>query len=256
MERIPFYKKFIISIAKIDQYPKLVKEGLGRAFLYLLLFTLIFGTIQGFLVGSEVYQGMKVLVDEFEKGVPDFFLIDGKLRIDEEMPIVLEETPDALYIIDLNGEVDPEILDDYLTGALILEDRVIFKKSTFETTVYDFQDFQGLELSKEDVSNFLPLLKSLGPIVGVLTFIVFFVGKAISGLFLSLVGLIIAAIKKTKLSFGALYSIGIYSLTLTAIFDVLFPQIFKANFPWFFYYLIAIVYVWLAISMQSKQIEE
>jgi hypothetical protein len=146
----------------------------------------------------------------------------------------------------VSGNTTPDVLDDYNSGLLILEDRAVNKENSIETTVFSFSDIT-FDLNKEMIVQWLPLLEWIGIIVGIFVFIFFFVGKMISALIVSVIGLLLSSIQKAGTSFGELYIIAIYALTLPSIFNVLSAFI-GFNFPWYLYYGVTLVYVWLAIK--------
>lgn len=252
-KKIPFFKKLYYSIVNFKSYPNMVREGVGKAFLYLLLFTLIFGTISGFIVGKNVTSGINMFISQLDENTPDFRLANGHLEVEGNMPIVLEELPNnqALYIIDTTGQTQADILDNYQTGMLILEDRAIVKQNPVQTSVYDFKEFVGADLTKDDLMNMMPFFKSFGLIFGFLTFLFFYLVKMFHALLLAVIGLLIAAIQSKNLSFGKQYSLGIYVLTLPVLLDIII-SLFGYNFPWYLFYLVGLIYMWFAIREFDK----
>ncbi len=249
-EKVSFFSKLFYSIAKFDQYPRMIKEGVGKAFLYLFLFSLIFGTISGVIVGYQTNQGLQAFVGEIEQGLPDFTLTNGELHVEGEMPIVLEED-DTLMIIDTTGLTSPSILDDYPTGLLVFKDSVIYKKSVFETRQYRFSDFGDVTLTKADILTYLPLLKWIGVIFGIFVFLFFYIAKIINAFILTILSFILSAIQKAKISFAQMYSMSIYALTLPILIDVLL-KLFNLNLRWYLYYGIAFVFMWMAIRAMNR----
>lgn len=247
-EKIPFFKKMFYSITKFEYYPSIVKEGLGRAFLYLVIISLIFGLIEGISIGYTINKGVASFTEEVEKGLPDFTLENGQLEVQGKMPMVLDENDESIFIIDVSGQTTPDILDNYNEGILILKDKVIQKRNFVETRVYRFGDYKDFTITKDKIMGWLPILKGIGIIIGILTFLFFIIRKMFSALILAVIGLIISSIQKVKLSFGQLYSIGIYVLTLPIILDT-FISLSTINFPWYLYYGLAIIYMWLSIKM-------
>ncbi len=250
MERVSFFKKLYYSFTKFDKYPRMIKEGTGRAFIYLLLFSLIFGSISGIITATKLNNGINTFISKVETELPDFTLSNGVLHVEGKMPIILNEENEDLFIIDTSGVTTPDILVNEPAGILVLKDEVIVKQNAFQIQTYRFSDI-GLDLNKDVVLQWLPILKWLGVIVGALVLIFFMIGKLFSALILSLIGLIISAVRSLRLTFGNLYSIAIYSLTLPVILHILLA-IFDINLRWYLYYGIAIIIAILAINNIKK----
>ena len=58
-----FFKKIWYSINKIEKYPELSAEGLGRAIIYLMTLVLIIGVIYG-MYFLATYWGSKNIIKE------------------------------------------------------------------------------------------------------------------------------------------------------------------------------------------------
>jgi hypothetical protein len=241
-----FFEKLFSSVATPKMYPRMVTEGVGKAFLYLFLFSLIFGTISAVITWYEVNKGVNGFSDLVKADLPEFTLSDGELHVEGDMPIVLEETSTSIAIIDVSGNTTRGILDNYETGLLVLKDRMITKENNLETTEINFSTIT-FDLTKDMIVTWLPLLQWLSVIAAVVVFIFFFIGKMVSALLVSVLGLIFSAIQKAESRFGQLYSISIYALTLPSILKV-FSSLVAISLPWYIYYAIVLVYVWLALK--------
>jgi hypothetical protein len=251
---MPFFKKFYNSVVNINMYPKMVKEGTGKAFLYLFLFTLIFGTISGLMTGYNVNQAVGHFSETVKNELPEFTLENGTLDVQGDMPMILDETEKSVFAIDTSGELDESFLESYETGVLVLKHRAINKQNPLQVQEYQFGNF-NITLTKSDVVNWLPYLNWAGVIAGIFIFVFFFIGKMASALFVALIGLIASAVYKAKMSFGQLYSTSIYALTVPILLDLVFKG-FHTSLPFYVYYIIAIVYVVVAVEKMKKPVGE
>lgn len=252
---IGFFKKLANSVININLYPQMLRQGFGKAVLYLFLFSLIFGTLNSVILGFQLNRDIGNLVTQIKDDIPEFTFKNGELDVNEPMPITYTEPDNTIIIIDTTGGTEPDILDEYESATLVLRDKIINKKNPVETRVFSFQDFKGMSFNKNDVVNLLPYLKWFSVIAGILMWLAFFIGKFFSALLLSIISLIISKIRKTKLSFGQLYSLGIYSLTLPVLIDILL-NLFYLDLPNLIYYMIAIIYSWLVINRVKRQAKE
>ncbi|WP_085523706.1 DUF1189 domain-containing protein [Tuberibacillus sp. Marseille-P3662] len=247
-----FIKKLHYSITNVHKYPNMTALGTGKAFLYLFLFSLIFGTIYSVVLGFHVNQSVSRFADHIKNDIPEFRLENGTMHVEADMPMVIDKTANSAFVIDTSGKLDPSYLDQYQTGILILKHQVINKQNGMQTQVYQFSDF-GITFTKSDIVNVLPYLNWVGWIVGILAWVVFFAGKIVSALIVALIGLIARSTYKANMSFGRLYSTAIYALTLPILFDLAIKA-FGINLNIFVYYLIAIGYMVLAVR-STKRLE-
>lgn len=247
-----FFQKLINSITKPSEYPKMVEQGIGKAIVYLVLFSLLFGTLNSIIIGFQLHKDIGVLISGLNKHIPQFTFEDGELDVKEPMPIIYEIPDSGVLIIDTTGETTPKVLTEYPMATLILKDRLINKSSELETHEYYFSDFQGVSFDRQDVIEFLPYIKWFSVIAGIFIWFAFILGKFISSLLLTLLNLIISSIRKGNLSFSKLYSLSIYSLTLPVLLDLVL-QLFNVDLPNLIYYIIALIYGWLAIGSITKR---
>lgn len=238
----------------IRRYPDMIAQGVGRAFLYLFLFTLLFGTLNSVIIGYQLNRSIGNFTTDLSNNMPDFTFQNGELDVKGKMPIILRGSKDEVTIIDTTGKTTEDALNQYESAMLILKDRMIVKRNSAETRIISFNEFQDVAFTKQDVVNFLPHLKWLAPIIAVVAWIAFFIGKMVSALFLAIINSIISSIRKIRLSFGRLYSLSIYSLSLPMILDIIF-KLFHLKLSGFIYFVIALVYAWLAMGYMKKEAE-
>lgn len=249
-----FFKKLSYSITDIRRYPDMMLQGVGKAFAYLLLFTLLFGTLNSIAVSYQVKQSIGKFTADLKNNLPDFTFENGELNVKEKMPIVIDGSKNDVVIIDTTGKTEEDVLHPYESGMLILKDRLIAKRNTTETRIISFSDFKELSFTRKDVIDFLPYLTWIAPLIGILAWVGFFIGKMLSALFLTIINLIVSNIRKANLRFSQLYSLSMYSLSLPILLDIIF-KLFHSNLINVVYYLIALVYGWLVIGYVKKQAE-
>jgi hypothetical protein len=251
-EKIGFFSQVAGSIARIETYRYFFKRTTGKAILYLLLLSLIFGTAGALRVMYEVNTGISQFISYFQFEVPEFSLENGELKVEADMPMIISQTQEHLFMIDTTGNTDERVLEPYPNGLLITKHEFI-QKENYGMRKQSFQALQGIVLTKSDVVGFFPYLRFINIFVVIFGFIFHFIGKLISALWVAIAGVIISSSVKYKLPFGTHYKLSIYALTLPIILKAMF-RILGVAVPFFgwIYYGIAIFYLWKAINMLKE----
>lgn len=252
-----FFNRVSYSITNVNKYPEMALEGAGKAFKYLLIFTLIFGMIGGLGFTFNIKSGLDQIIYLTITELPEFRITNGELDVEGEMPIVYGDN-EFVVIIDDTGNTTTDVLDDYYGGFLFLKDGVA-QKTTFQITEYKYEDFGLAHYEKQDLINLIAKIEGVS-IIGLIILlvfylIIFYIGKMIGSLLLTIIGLVLAAIQKSEVPFAKLYAMSIYALTLPILLAITL-SFFDFNLKWYFYYGIASVYLWFAIKSWKEKKEE
>ena len=247
--KVNFIRQFWISITNWKEYPLLKAQTLGKAFGYLFLITLVFGSIGLIKPIIEFNDFLEELAVQYQTKVPEFAFGEGALRVDAKMPVVLLDEDNSLFVIDTSGATAKNILDKYEEGALVTKDKLFFKHNRYEQREYNFSEFKEVRFTKSDLGSWIPYLKWLSFLIVLFGWGGFMVGKLFSALLVSLVGLIIFNSYREQLNFGQIYKLAIYALTLPILIKIALDLV-GYTLPLFFllYYGLAIVYLVLAAS--------
>jgi hypothetical protein len=251
-ERIGFFSQVSGSIRDIKAYRNFIKGTTGKAVLYLMLLSFIFGTMGLLRTMYDINTGVAQLMRYLEVEIPDFILQDGELEVDGPMPIILTESDDYIFIIDTSGHTEESELEHYYGGVLIGKHDVVIRDN-YKTERYSFAMLQGMSLTKADMIRIIPFLRYINIFVLVLGLIFYFVGKLLGALGLSIAGLIITSRLRYKLPFGHLYRLSIYTLTLPIIIEAAL-RVLAISIPFFviIYYAIALIYLYKAVDMLKE----
>jgi hypothetical protein len=239
------FSSFIQSLGNPAAYAIFRRHSLGRAFLYLVFVTVLFSAISHlpfiFNFNGTYGQGLAW----FAAKAPEFSFQNGILEVQGKMPIIIDKTPGALYLVDTSGQTGPAALKDYREGALITKDKIIYKKSAFETREYDLGAYRAFSFNKHQAIGFLAAARPYF-YVGLLLAIVLssLAGRLLIALFISLLGLLLYPAMNVKASFGDLYKLTIYAMTAPALLLALL-EIFRFQ-PSFLFSLLTLVYLYLA----------
>ena len=255
-QKMSFFQRIFKSITNFEFYTYILKESLGRAFLYLVLLSLLLGAIGLIQPIIGVNEGINLAIQYFQADVPEFTFANGELDVQGEMPIIMGEE-ESVFIIDTSGQLDATVLDDYESGVFISRYEMISKENGFETRRINFSQLRELSFTKSDVERWLPHLRWIHLIVMIFGLAGAILAKLISTLFISLLGLIVNAVKKAGLSYKDIYKLGIYAITLPAIIKLIIGQMpFEIPFFSVIYYGVVVFYLWKAMDEIKVQKEE
>lgn len=252
--KVNFFKRIYKSTYDFSFYQLVEKESFGKAFVYLILFSLLISLVSMIGPISNFNNGINYIVEKLESDIPYFELSNGELYFEGEMPIISVDDEDNIFIIDTTNKTDPSILDDYKKGFYIDKNKLIYKENLIKKEVFEFNDIKEIQITKYDIQKFLPYLKFISIFIMIFIIIGVIIGKLFSSLFVSLIGLIVNSAVKSGLSYKDIYKLGIYSLTLPSIIKLMYKNI---TFPYsgyiffFVYYGIVTFYLTKAMTRDS-----
>ena len=225
-DKIKMTNRLIFSINP-KKYVYLYKEKISKAFLYVIVLSLIIGVIQGAMttvIISKLEKTTKMILSQDEV---QFEMKDGILDF-KSSPIKEEEGQALLYIDTDQGVEDLESLrnitvhKDMVTA--ILKDGFMVKVGS-ENITYKYSD---LGLDKVDLDNnfVISVLQKVGIIKYIvipIMIVVNFIQIIIYALLISLVGLLSNLITNRKIGYGKVFNLSLYAVTLPAIINLIYP---------------------------------
>lgn len=245
---INFFKKVWYSISKFEQYPAMATEGLWRAIKYLTTLTII---VTIFLMIGSLLK-IKTLIGDFAQyvndNIPEFSYSDGKLNIEAEESIILEEIEEiGINKIVINTLVETEEqkqeleennLIDGIT-VFLLKDEIIFKTQIEEVenikqsyTYSDFfADYVDENIEKFNKTEFVQFLTSekmstfyiqYAGAIFIYLLIINIMIALLDSLEIAILGVITSTLARIRMKFIAIYNMAVYSLTLSMILNILY----------------------------------
>ncbi|MEW6182100.1 MAG: DUF1189 domain-containing protein [Bacillota bacterium] len=250
-----FFTRIKESIFNFDAYPRFAREPFDKAFGYLVLMTLLFGTV--FLVYTVIRlnTGISEMVGTFNRSCPDFVLQNGELTVDADMPITIDGgDEDGMIIIDTTGRTDRSVLDKYEQGVFVSRTQVVNKKNRIETQEMNFSELKGFKITKADVEQWLPNLKFFSVFIIIFGLIYMIVAKLLGAVVLGLFSLLISAVQGAGLDYGRGIRISVYALTVPTLFQTA-QKIVSPGFPHpgVVYYILALIYLWFAVRAGKSE---
>ena len=218
--------KFIFSINP-KKYVYLNKEKLSKAFLYVLLLSVIIGLVQG-VMGAVLISGIekttKMILEEDEV---QFEMKDGVL--DFKNSPLKEEEGQALLYIHTNKDIDDldslrSITVHKDTVTVLLRDGFMVKSGS-ESVTQKYSDL-GLDLinfNNDFVISIIEKFDIVKYIIIPIMIVVNFVQLLMYALFISLMGILSNLISNRKMSYNRVFNLALYSVTLPTIINLIFP---------------------------------
>lgn len=277
-KNISFPKKVWYSITKFEQYPTMATEGIGKAISYLITMTIIVTIFA--LIGSmlKMYKTMDSLSQYIEQNIPEFTFADGKISMDIDEPIVIDNieynTIDKVVVNPLaeddeaksKSESEETVLG---TTIFFFKDQIVLNVKIDDNNIqekkYTYNEFIS-SYTQENITNF-DKAQLVEYIKGnrMMPFYVSYAGTIFMGLLLTgiiyalldslriaIFGWITALIAKIKIKFTAIYNMAIYSFTLPMILNIIYLIINYCTSFTIKYFQVAystIAYIYLAAAI-------
>lgn len=223
-KKVGFFKKFISSITNMRVYSDFNKDTLGKAFLYLVLISLIFGPLKSIRPIYDFSTGINTIKKQLNDDDIDFYMKDGEFSYSKS-PYILEKD-DYYFYIDTTVTADKFDqsklnVNNKSNSIYIFKDKAIIDQELNNKEEIQFKDLQGAEFTKDNVIKLINSLKYIGIFIVLFLIIGVFVGHMFTALIVAVLSLIINAIMKGRLEFGNLYKLAIYASTLPTIVDTI-----------------------------------
>jgi Sec-independent protein translocase protein TatA len=268
-----FFTKVWNSIVKIEKYPDMAAEGLGRAFAYLCKIVAILAIVLCIGMMYQTHKMLKEGIEYIQNEFPDFSYQDGVLNVLSEQRITISESDSYIgrTIIDTNTE-DEQTINEYITeleqsgsGIIILKDKVVLKNSTVAGTInYNYSELLGQmgidEFTKQSVIDYvnstkvISLYASIFITIFVYSFIMYLLTTLSNAVFLSAFGYLTTWIARIKMRFVAVFNMAIYSLTLSVFLNMIYIAVnifinFNMEYFQVMYVSVAAIYLVAAIFL-------
>lgn len=272
-----FWKKMWNSITKIEKYPDMAAEGLGKAISYIskvvaiLAIVICLGTI--YQTYQMIQEGVNYLQNEF----PDFSYKDGILDIQAEETINISEEDSVVgqTIIDTKTE-DEQIINQYIkeleqtgSGIIVLKDKVVLKNGSVAGTInYNYEEMFGQmglnEFNKQDVINYansskiINLYVSIFLTIFIYSFIMYLLTTLSNAVLLSAFGYLTTWIARIRMRYVAVFNMSVYALTLSTILNMIYIAVnifitFNMEYFQVMYVAVAAIYLVAAIFILKSE---
>lgn len=156
------------------------------------------------------------------KNLPEIRVEKGQASSPVEQPFVYEQGGFA-FMLDTTGGTT-ELDAKYRQGVLLTKTELFLRRQRRgeETRRYSLAEMPDVTLNQTTLQGWLNLLATWGwiPVLVIMT-VWLWVAKLLQVLLWSLVGLVVNAVSKRRLSYGAIFRIGVMALTVPLYVDLL-----------------------------------
>lgn len=275
--KIGFFQKVWDSITKIEKYPDMAAQGLGRAFSYIGKVVAILAIVLSLGMVYQTYQILQEGIQYLQNEFPEFTYKEGILDVSSEQRWTISEDNSYIgrTIIDTKTE-DEQTINQYRneiqkagSGMIILKDRVILKNAAVTGTInYNYGEILGqmgmTEFTKQTVidymnsSQVITLYVSIFLTIFIYSFIMYLLTTLSNAVFLSVFGYLTTWIARIKMRFVAVFNMSIYALTLSIFLNVLYVAInifidFNMEYFQVMYISVAAIYLVAAIFLLKTE---
>ncbi len=275
--KIGFLKKIWNSITKIEKYPDMAAEGIGRAFTYICKIVALLAIVLCLGMMYQMHQILKEGVEYLQNEFPDFSYQDGMLDVSTEKRLTISEDDSYVgrTIIDTKTE-EEEIINQYInevtkagSGTIVLKDKVILKNRAIAGTInYSYKEAlesMGIkEFTKQTVidyansSQIITLYVSFFITIFIYSFVMYLITTLSNAIFLSIFGYLATWTARIKMRFLAVFNMSIYALTLSIFLNMLYIAInifidFNMEYFQVMYISVAAIYLVAAIFLLKTE---
>ena len=254
MKRYSIFHLPVLTFFSKDLYADIALNWKRVNFLYLLLLLAICWV--GAMV--KMHRGLNNFITNdapaFIDQIPEITITDGQVSIKEDQPyyITAPDSGEVLIIIDTTGKINS--LEETEAFCLLTKNKVMTKKNEIQNDTYDLSAIKSFSINSEQITGWLKFgAKFAAVVIYPFALIGSYVYRIVQALIYAAVGMLMAAICKTKLSYATLIRLAVAAVTPGII---VYTILALAGNPirLYWYLIAALVYLFFAIrSVSSAQ---
>ena len=235
-----FSKSFYSSVAKHW-------KGIGLGYL---LFLLAIAWIPGVMkINRMVSKFENKELNHVLEQIPPLELKDGKMVTSAKLPYTIDLADGEEFIrIDRDATAaDYEKLD---VPVLITENEIIAQKSKNEKRIYNFSDLPDIVIDAQVIREVINKALTVGRLVTYpLLVLNSFTARLLQALVFGLIGLIIASVLNTNLSFGSAVRLSVVAMTASVIYrTIVFYFGLHVPYYWLTGVLLTVLFLFIGIN--------
>lgn len=279
-KKISFIKRVKMAIFNFEKYQDFAKEDLKIAIKYFLKLILLFTMVVCIAITYQYTSIAKTGIQIIKEEIPDFVYENNKLESKADKPTIIQKSDrNTNYVIIIDTTIDENSeefkeyeskLELYNIGAIFLNDKVMVRTGLSN----NLQAFEYATIAKQyglesfDKSSLLEKINNIEPIsltialyitLVLYLFASYLISTLLETLLLFVLGYFIARIVGVKMKNGAVYGIGLYSLTLSILLNMIYIPVniltgFEIQYFQVMYTAISYIYLVTAILMMRSDL--
>lgn len=266
-----FFKSFWYAITNFEKYKEFAYSKGSTVVGYVIILLLIFSVLITVALSIPVFITVKDGVNYFEKEFPELNYSEGKLNIEAQEPIYLQnEQIDAVLIVDTNATAEDEnkYLEEnkaHATTVLVFNEKLIVKTVALNSyTTYEYSQLQeNLDFetfTKQDIldniagNQIYKVYASIYLFLFAYTFLTYTVVVFMEIVVLSILAWLVSKLYKVNLKYSNCLKLAPYALTLPLTLQLVYIYInvftgFTITYFSLMYDVISYIYIITAILM-------
>ncbi|MDQ7794974.1 MAG: DUF1189 domain-containing protein [bacterium] len=206
-----FLRRVWSSVTDTSSYADIIYQRVGRSLAYLVLLVTLTSAVSAVRGAVAFVAFYRELERQLVAGMPGFSLAGGVLNWEGPEPYVIHSRGGSL-IVDTTGATTIEGLGPYWQGILVGRDR-LWACQGGEVTVLPYRDV-GLDVNRDKVLGWLPYLKPLAVVAGILGYGVTLAAKMLSTTAAAGLVALLAGFRGRPLPFFAAWNLAAHAVTL------------------------------------------
>lgn len=275
-KKMNFFKSFWYAITNFEKYKEFAYLKSLDVIKYIAILLILFSLLITVALSIPVIKTVNDGIDYFEKEFPNLNYSEGKLVVDSQEPIYLQnENLDAIVLVDTNANLDEE--NKYLeeqkghsTSILVFSDKLVVKTAALNSyTTYEYTQIEsnfGFEsFNKQDVleqftgNQIYRVYGSIYLFLFAYMFLTYIVVIFIDIVILSILAFLISKLYKVNLRYSNCIKLSSYALTLPLILQLIYMYVntftgFTIQYFSLMYDIISYIYVITAILIMRNDL--
>jgi hypothetical protein len=255
MKRYSTIHPLFMSFYSRSLYQDVGKNWKKISYLYLVLLLAVCQIPIMFMFHAELSEYFHREVPKIIKQVPVITISKGEVSVNVQMPYTIKDTEGnaPLIIIDTTGQVTS--LENSEAIALLTKTRLIIRRSSKETRSMDLSGIDSLVIDQSRIYDWIELFLDNFPFLLYPFALLFsFLFRMLQAIIFAAIGMYFAKSLKIPLSYRALLSLAIVSMTPSIILNTLYDYAgTNVSLWWFLNFMIALGYLFFAIKANAGQ---
>lgn len=241
-----FFLRFWRALIDFALYKEVITERASFAVRYLLGLVFVSTIILSVRVSFDLNRLLDQSAEWAKANVPAIAIKDGQASSSVPQPYTAKEK-DFTFILDTTGATTRI---DSLRGILVTKDKVIYKESQFQTREYSLSNIPHLVFDANLIEKWRKVARAIAlPVLAIGVFLWNALARFAQVFFFSLFSMLINRLKRLNLSYRALFSIGAYAITPSAILGLIVGAVgAPLHYFWALYSAVYITYLMIGTS--------